>query len=325
MFRQSKILAVTALLVSSCSSTNEDAECDGELVLTVSSAAPEIVSSALLVRGTAVTTRNVSVRSVNVAGVEAAPSSFNFRSWTATVPFDTLLALPADAKKPDEVEIPIDAVPACGRAANATVKVQLNRRPEIAVSTLVVSATYPGQAEYLPANGNASALLTITGNPEARGATVIVHATGEGQFSGGSNQLAVVLAGDGDSASMASALIKGRGEGSIYLNASALGRTSEPIKIDTAAAPKFFPPTAELIPGQTLIVLMEKRLAAQNPTCTVQADEGLTVVAAEDFSTFTLAAADDLAEEVQARLDCRDDYGQATSVTYTAAPKAPKP
>lgn len=325
MFRSIKCLGITALLASSCSPPNDDAECDGDLVLTVSSSVPEIVSSALLVRGTVVTTRNISIRSVNVAGVEAEPASFNFRSWTASVPFDTLLALPADAKTPDEVEIPIDAVPACGSAANASVKVHLNRRPEIAVSTLAVSPTYPGEAEYLPANGKASALLTITGNPEARGATVIVHATGEGEFNGGSNELLVVLAGDGSSASMASALIKGRGEGSVYLAASALGRTSDPIKIDTAAAPKFFPPTAELIPGQTLIVLMEKRLAKQNPACTIQADDGLAVVAAADFSTFTLTAAEDLTEAAAARLDCRDDYGQATSATYTAAPKTPEP
>jgi hypothetical protein len=323
MIRNIQNLAfLSALIALSCSAPNDDAECDGEIELSVSSSVPDVVSGPLVFQGTAVPTRNVNIRSVNVAGVEAELSSFNFRTWTATIPFEALLALqPTDGKAPDDVEVPVAAVPACGTAASTRVPVHLNRHPEIAVSSLTLAAAFSGEHPYLPANGSASAVLTLSANPEARGATVMVRATGEGHFSGAGKLLPLVLAGDGASASMATALVNGDGAGSVFLTASSSAAFAEPLKIDTAVAPKLFPPTAELAPGQSLIVLVEKQLAAQNVSCTVHAEKGLTVTPASDMSSFTLVAADALADRVEATIECRDDYGQATSVTYTAAPE----
>jgi hypothetical protein len=69
-------------------------------------------------------------------------------------------------------------------------------------------------------------------------------------------------------------------------------------------------------------VLLETRVAAQKvAACSIQADPGLQVVRASDFSTFTITAAADLTEAVQASIDCHDHYGQSTQVTYTATPE----
>lgn len=305
-------------LLAACKGPEDTAECPVEVSLAVTSSVPDLVSADLVVRGTVIPSRDVTIRSVSVNGIQAEADSFNYSDWSATVPLATLLAaLPNGA---DEATLPIVVSDACGQSTKDELRVVVNRHPEVRLEMLSLAATPPAGRTFLPADGSASAALVLSGNPEARGAAVTLDTNGTAHFEGAGDAPTVVLAGDGVGPATASLLLTADGAGPIILTARGGNATSMPLVLATAAAPKLFPPTAKLRPGQSLTVSLLKDVAEQVVACESASTPGLSVLPADDGLAFELAADADLAEAATAQLTCRDGYGQTTVVRYSAEP-----
>jgi len=115
----------------------------------------------------------LAIRNVTVGGVEAetAPDSFNFRRWTATVPFAVLRAL----RGPDDIAtVPIVTFDACepGGAAVASFQVRPVLDAEAVVTELSADLSLPEGTGYLPTDAVAQATLVVTANREAVGSQV---------------------------------------------------------------------------------------------------------------------------------------------------------
>ncbi len=310
--------ALFIALLASCRGPQDDAECPVDVALAVTSSAPDLVSSDLVVRGTVVPSRDVTIRSVTVNGIQAAADSFNYTDWSATVPFATLLA--ALPKGSDEATLPIIVSDACGHSTHDELRVVVNRHPEVRVETLSLAATPPAGRTFLPADGSASASLVVTGNPEARGASVTLDTNGPAHFEGAGASPSVVLAGDGMAPATASLLLTADGPGPIILTAHGGSATSKLLVLSTARAPKLVPPTAKLLPGQSITVALLKDIDDQVVACDSTTATGLSVLPADDGLAFEITAAADLAASATVRLTCRDGYGQTTVVSYSAEP-----
>ncbi len=315
------LLVVLTPLSSACSDNRaDDPECDGRIAVAVTSSVPETVSSDLVVRGTAVPTRNVAIRSVAVAGIPAEPGAFNFGVWSVTVPFTALLAIPADSSAPDEVMVSVVASPSCGSSGEAEFSAHLDRHPEIRVSTLTISPVIPASRTFLPADGSASAILTLSANPEARGATATVVLTGPGQFEGDGTSATPVLAGDGAGPASADLLATANGRGTLFVTARAGSAVAAPVAIAAAGAPRIVPAEATLGPGQQLAVSVLTDTDAQQVTCDVSASSGITVTVEDENRSYGVSADAGLAAAAEATIRCRDGFGQSASGTYDAKP-----
>jgi hypothetical protein len=317
-----RLIPIFPLLLLGCSinSPDDDVECDGNLDLKVASQAPDTVEGDLVVRGTASPSRNTAIRSLTVAGVEATPETFNYKEWSVVVPFAALLALPTDAAAPDDVVIPIRASPSCGDSGQTELTVHLNRHANVRVDSLTLQASFPAGRTYLPADGSAAGLLEVTANPEGRGALISLAAVGGAVFPGASDTFKLTLAGDGVSGASASAVISAGGAGTLFITATGDGTAATPLSVVAAAAPRLFPAAAKLKPGQALKVTVVKSVESQIADCQPSSSPGLDITTDVDGETYTVQAADDLDEAVEAKLTCRDDYGQKVLATYSAAP-----
>jgi hypothetical protein len=303
-----------------CSSVDDAAECDGAIKVGITSETPALVSSDLLVTGTATNSRNTTIRSVTVSGLQAKPDGFNFSQWSITVPFATLLVAEADAADPDLVHLPVVASPSCGTTGPGHVDVHLDRHPEIQVETLTIKPNYQGATSFVPADGTFAALLGLSANPEARGATVVLETAGPGSLDGLGDSGAVVLAGDGASAASASVLVRATGAGTIFVTAKSGATSATPVAIEAAGAPDIVPGEADLAPGQTIAVNVVRDADIQTITCSVEVDAGMSVKTVTDGEQYQVSADADLAKAAEARFRCRDDYGQQTHATFTGQP-----
>jgi hypothetical protein len=311
---------LTLLFLLGCSSVDDDALCDGTITLAVTSTVPDAVSADLLVSGTASITRNTAIRHVTVGGLQATPDGFNFSEWSVTVPFASLLAATPEPGEPDQVSLPVVASPSCGEAGKTTVSVRLNRRPEVRVESLEITPAFPAQGGYLPADGKAAAIVTVSGNAEARGGTVVVEVTGPGQIDNLGSSGSVVLAGDGSSEASASVLVRSTGPGTVFVSAKSGSSSAKPISFEAASAPRIFPDEATLAPGQTLVVDVLPDVEAQVITCRVREKGGISVEEITQGEEYELTADAELESAAEVRLSCEDDYGQEVSATFTAAP-----
>jgi hypothetical protein len=308
-----------ALAVAGCSdSPKDDPICDGEISLAFTTDVPATVTTDLLVRGTASISRNVTIRAISVAGIQAKAESFNFGEWSVTVPFATLLAAEADADSPDDVTLPVVASQECGPAGSATLEVQLDRHPEIEVTSLAIEPSFPGEQTFLPAEKPVSAILMLSANPEARGATVMLEATGPATFAGLGTSGAVVLAGDGSSAASASVLVTANDPGTVFITAKSGAQFATPLSFVAAGNPRAVPAEATLLPGQTIVVTFVRDTEAQELDCTTREDPGMNVTADADGVSFEVSADSDLEEAGDATITCRDVFGQVGTGTFHA-------
>ena len=312
------LLGIALALLSSCGAPQDGPECGGEVHLSVTSSVPDPVSSDLVIRGTAAPSRNVAIRSLSAGGIPADADSFNYGNWSVTLPFSALQAGLPLAVDSNDVVVPILATAVCGSPGETSITVHVNRHPEIQVKSLTVTASLPAGRTFLPADGSASAVLVVSANPEARGASVTLDANGLARFEGSGDSASLVLAGDGTSPASASVLVTATGGGTIFVTAASGGVVAKPISLITASAPRLVPAQATLRPGQSISVALLKDISAQAVSCDVSAGAGLSVIKQQDG--YVVAADEPLAAAVKGSITCRDGYGQTSTAIYDAEP-----
>lgn len=326
-------VAFVAVPLASCAKvTDDDPACDGSISVAVTSETAPVVTSDLVVRGTVSTTRNVAIRAVSVGGIAAKADAFNFAEWSATIPQATLLALSGeDAGSGLVVVVPeVTATPSCGAPGTTTLPLTVDRQARIAVSTLVLQASPPSKGKYFPLNGSALALITVTGNPEARGATVSLTTTEGGSLSPGT----LVLAGDGATAATATAQLTPSPDAidvdpsrELLVGALSKGVAAQPVSVRFAGAPRIFPSSFSLGPGQSLTVSVVKSDPSQTASCRALAGPGVSVTSGGVDLTEAFAPADAInvsadkaiTTATTVSVTCRDDYGQTSDASFEVA------
>lgn len=285
----------------------------------------EAVNQDLPVQGVASHADNIAIREILVAGIPARNDGFNFKSWSALVPLQTLKGL--RVKDSDTVPLPITARDACGKEASASFEVRLG----VPVQRLDMAADYPGDEMFLPADGTTALALTITAEPEAAGAQVKLEAT-EGASFAGVVEGSVTLSGDKKSPASASVLFTAKTEGLTVITAS-VDKATRILPVRVAGPPSLLPPSATLAPGQTITVTADSdgrvRDCQAAPAAGVSVTSGgrdlMATPAAVDESgdgnpDIKIAAAKDVAGQVSVTVTCRDPFGQFAVGTYVVAP-----
>ncbi len=290
----------------------------------------EEVDEDLVVTGTASHDAGLTVRSLSVAGVAATNDSFNFQTWTATVPYATLLSLSEDSED-GSATLWTEATDACLLSyEREAFTVLVDQDPGIEVGELALTLELPGEASFLPIDGTTAAVVTLTANPEAAGAVATLGAS-LGSFSG-SDTLSLTLAGDGLNAASAQAVFSATAEGSALLTAAAGGLVASQA-VQIAGPPTLIPSEVTLDPGEqfALTVFTDGDVA----TCSAGYAQGVTVTSGGDDLTesdtaedsdgdghvdLLISVSEDLEEEATVSVSCADSYGQRGYARATAVP-----
>lgn len=129
----------------------------------------QIVYGDLKIRGSATQKGGLAIRSITVLGISATPLIYDFSSWEVLLPFDTLRNNTTDGV----VKLTAIAIDACGEKSQVefpsiNVTIDPAAIASLKKSPLLIPS-YPGNAKYLPADGSASASITVVTNLEAVG------------------------------------------------------------------------------------------------------------------------------------------------------------
>jgi hypothetical protein len=264
---------------------------------------------------------------VLVAGVPAMSVGFNFRSWSALVPIGALASITDPATHTALIEV--TALDACGRSTEleSPLSVVLDPVPGLDVRELAVAVEYPGNVGFIPANGINAARLTITGSPNAAGATVVLSSPAGGNFMGAATTTAVLqldaenrTSARVDYASMqpGTNLVEARlSNGSISTTAAV--RVSDP--------PVFHPSDRTLTAGAQLGVAVISEGVLQS--CQASPSAGFDVTLGLDdlmaggiqldaiSSVDLIVAAHSDAMNSTVTVSCTDVFGQIGSATYS--------
>ncbi|PKN55106.1 MAG: hypothetical protein CVU56_23000 [Deltaproteobacteria bacterium HGW-Deltaproteobacteria-14] len=291
--------------------------------------APLSKGDTIVIRGTANHEDGLAIRQVVVAGVAATLNAFNFQRWTVTLSYqDLVLAGTPDAG--GQVPVEAAAVDACGnRYPFEAFTLPVDLTPNIAITDLTVTATYPGERSSLPSNESAAAALTITATGRAGGAHVALHAA-SGKLQGVNAAGEVLLvAQPGTDVATATALFYADTPGAVVITATAEGALGSTV-VTAAARPVFAPSRAVLVPSASLLALivtdgvLDSCQASPTTGLAVRqdgSDIGTAAVAMErnELGRYQLEVAG-LAGAKQAdsvTVTCRDEYGQSGSGTFT--------
>ena len=296
----------------------------------------EVVAAELTVRGVAAQTEGHVIRRVVVAGVAAKNDGFNFEQWSAVVPIGVLAGLPA-ASAPDRVEVAAVAFDGCEREFSlGAIEVAVDRTPGVRVEQLALAVDFPGDegtgGRFIPADGSASALVRIIGNPDARGAAVTLT-TNVGTFEGVAAGNVVHLAGDGTADATATVFLTADRAQDAIVSAHAKTVTSPPLAIDVAGPPTPVPSTGTLGPGDTISVTVftEGRVEAcqatpaasltvMSGTSNLMASPGASDTNGDGRVDITITADAALTSAAETTISCRDRYGQASVGVFRAEP-----
>lgn len=326
-------LCLALALLAACDAPDVTRDCDqSDGVITghvTSGQTGEIVDADVTVRGTATQSNGHVIRRVSVAGISAKNDGFNFEQWSAVVPIGVLAGLPDAGGK---VNVAVAAVDGCDQSyALDNFLLAVDRTPGVRVERLALAAAFPGaeqaDEQFLPASGAASALITITANPDARGAAVELTAS-SGTFEGVTNGT-VNLAGDGTRDATATVLFTPTKAETAVLSAHAKAVTSSPLAIRVAGPPTLVPAGAELAvdTSLTVTVFTDGKVAS----CQATPATGITVKSG-DADLMARAAANDsngdnrvdftvhaVTAGASTTVACRDRYGQEASAVYAVA------
>lgn len=286
----------------------------------------EPVVADLVVSGTLDAPANATVYRVAVNGIDATQSSPDFRNWTATIP---LAVLVAGAQK-GVVSLSAVAVSNCGSAPSVldTRSVKVSETPGIVVSRLAIISTLASGVDYLPASAPGSALLTITANPEAAGASVSTVATG-----GTLSAAQATLSGDGVVDATAQVLLAASTPGVATVTAMAQGQAAVRTVL-VVGAPTFAPDGTALKSGDSLRVTVVT--TGRVTSCQATPARGVHVTSGPDSDLMRGTGGVDLTndqlidldisvdrtlvEPTTTTLSCRDPWGQVGTATFIAAP-----
>jgi len=285
---------------------------------------PHPGDDALRVSGWASHQRGLTIRTVEVAGLEADNEGFNFDAWSATVPPPVLLQL-ADGE--DSLELEVVATDVCG-VEHVVDEVEVVLTEPLLVERLELEVAPPGDEDWLPALSTVAAQVVVSANAEAASATVELDAS-LGDFAGGNT---VTLAGDGLDDASATVLFSSGEAGTALLTASS-GEEVATATVRIAGPPLLVPDLLALAPGAltSVQVLSDGRV----DRCEATAASGILVTSGGVDISITPAAVDvdgdgrvDLQVEVEAGLAvaasvdvvCEDPYGQEGSAAISASP-----
>lgn len=225
---------------------NCDTETNGVQFGTTSGPSLLEVEGDLFVTGTALHRDGLTIRQLTVAGIAATNESFNFETWSATIPYATLLAL-ASIRADGFAALEAVAIDACRiQHRQELFTIEVDTEPAIEVLSLSVSLALPSSATYLPADGVTAAVVNVTANPKAAGAAVQLGAS-LGDFSGASS-VDLVFSGDGVADARAQALFSSGVEGSALITATASDQLAAEA-VEIVGAPLLVPSTINIDPG----------------------------------------------------------------------------
>jgi len=280
----------------------------------------------LTVQGSAHHEDGLAIREVRIAGVSAARDEFNFKGFSASVPYQNIVsAAPLSAL--GQVTFQAVAIDACGnRYPFAEATVDVDPTPSVDVDELTISVSYPQERTFLPADGSTPALVTITGIGRAVGATVRVSASG-GELKNVDAQGDVVLSAPVGTLDQGSAtvLFYGTEPGTVTLTALVENKLASEL-IVVAGPPALSPESASLPPGMSLEIAVEA--AGDEVRC--RATQGLGLAALVDGSAIdnepvtlsedhalVIEASPDALDEASIAVTCVDVYGQSGTGRYS--------
>lgn len=291
----------------------------------------------LSIKGTALHEDGLAIRQVLVAGLSATKDEFNFGKWSVEVPYEALVTSgPTSATS--QVTFRAEALDACGRKYPfAEWTVAVDPTPQVDVTGLTISVEYPSERTFLPADDTTPAILTVTGQGRAAGATVAIQASGgtlRGINANGGLVLTAPLGAEDEGAS-ATALFVAKVAGPQVVTATVDGILASAIVV-VAGPPKLAPHAATLVPGSNLDMV----ITAEAPTlaCQARPDPNLVVSYREtpfDVAPVTLEPEEDgsfllhiealatATEETSVQVSCSDAYGQTGTAQFHLTPPAP--
>jgi hypothetical protein len=287
----------------------------------------------LSIKGTAHHEDGLAIRQVLVAGLSATRDEFNFAKWSVEVPYETLVTSgPTSAM--DQVTFKAEALDACGRRYPfAEWTVDVDPTPQIDVSGITIAVEYPSERNFLPADETTPAILTVTAEGRAAGATVTLAASG-GTMRGLSDAGTIVLTaplGAEEEGASATVLFVASVAGPQVVTATVDGQLASAIVV-VAGPPKLAPHAATLVPGASLDLTIEAP-APTTPSlaCSARPDPNLVVsyhgepfdvapvtVEPEGDGTFALhvEAPLEASEDTMVIVSCADAYGQTGTAQF---------
>lgn len=280
----------------------------------------------LVVRGVIAVPPNATVYSVQVGGIDATNAGIDFDTWTVTVPLTVLAGQAKDGK----VTITANARTNCGSAMSpvGSMEVEVNSMPGTLVSQLALTATLPNAQSYLPSTVSASAIVTVTGNPQAAGASTTL-ATSFGTIT----PVQVTLAGDGTANSVGYALFSSTVPGTAVLTATAMGQAAS-TSIVVIGPPTFAPDGNHIRAGNSLRVTVfttGKVSSCQatptpgmhvtsGPQSDLMAGTGGVDQTMDGLIDIDITVDSPLAVSAQTTLSCHDPFGQIGTAVFVADP-----
>ncbi len=346
--------ATLLLLLAGC--RHDTLECGGGMTLTpIDADADGIVRENVTLRGTADHAGGLAIRGVSVGGVAADNTGFNFSSWSAVVPVETLVGLAEDDGTTPEgtgrARLDVAAEDACGDTGELLDAFDLvvDLTPETVIPQGALGVTWgpvatqaaAGADDYLPADGSELALVEVCAPADAAGESATLTSA-QGSFVGvGAGNTVGLAAGDCALAGTSAAavgqawFVPSTSASTAFVSAAAGGATAA-VAIDVAGAPALVPSTATLGASQRVVVevLSDGVLArctayGADPATlavTLGDDPAASLYDGQDLAG--LARGDDLALHVEATgttsatvsVVCCDSFDQCSAAgTYTLA------
>lgn len=305
-------------------------DCDGAggpVTIEVASGEGRSLDGDLELAGSVRGPSDVAIRSVFVAGTPAERGSFNYGTWTATVPFQRLTQL----HEPGSTEVSLDlrAVDACGREFTATKALRI----PVAFETLDANPSFPGGSSYLPADGTSAVTVRVTANADAAGRVVRVEASTPGTLTNLRGDL-LTLTGDGTTPAEGVFDYRPAGlrDGVATLTISGGGQATT-VTVPVASPPSLLPSQGTVVAGQSLRVSVVSRgevrgCSALTPLGVQASSGGQDISAAEaavddnddGYPDIVIAVAEELAAAALVTISCRDVHGQQGTARFTATP-----
>jgi hypothetical protein len=333
------ITAALLLATGGCNAPATSVDCDARASTRItgtiqSGPTSAAVSSDLLVKGTAKHADGLAIRSIEVGGVQAKNTGFNFDTWSATIPISALTSLVdttldgSAGLKQGTAKVDATATDPCGSVSIGSFTVTVDLAPAVQVIRLAVKVSPPGDKKYLPADGATPASVVITGNPQAAGAAVTVKAT-LGSFKGLDGNGQIFLTGDGKKDATAQVLYYSSTAGQAVVTATAKGIVSDPIVVKVAGAPALLPSKATIKAGQTIQVSIVTD--GEVTSCWSTASAGVKVSSGgvdltsaskpkdsdtDGYPDLTIAVDKALSKATTLSVTCKDSYNQVGGGTY---------
>ncbi|WP_437685202.1 hypothetical protein [Sorangium sp. So ce176] len=336
------LVTLSALSAPSCVASTEESPCGDPSAISVDGtitrgASDVIVSSPHKIEGTL--RSDVLIDRVMVGGVLAEnKGAGNFASWSASLERQDL----EGGRTPGEgvSEIEVVAWDYCGNPHEiGTVVLPVGDAPGVSVTGLeLLPIELPGGECYLPADGQAAAIVKVAADARSAGSSVKLHAS-QGSFSGTAPTLDLTLARDGDRAA-ALAYFASTAPGTALLSVSAGGASAAPRSVLVSGPPQITP-SAKTIPLGTSY-LATVRTRGNLDYCVVEASQPdrsqaaivepalgiIDRVMSVKSDAVDCSAAEVLRVEVrfapealvgaEVVLRCVDTFGQEGTATFTA-------